>query len=166
MGHRYIAWNGPMVTTAGRVKVTTGGAVKTMLQIASPATRKLTVLGWGISFDGAALAAPGVCELLQTDVGGTITQYVAADLQPYDDDDTPASLALISTTAQSGYTCTSEGSITATRSFDSQLIDPANGYVGWFLPDCRPEVAVSKFLRVRVTFGSGVNALCYVIWEE
>ncbi len=162
----YLIFNGAAAGAAAPVAVTTGSAIKTMLQVAPSATIIAKVVEWGISFDGAALAAPGVCELLQTDVGGTITQYVAADLQPYDDDDTPASLALISTTAQSGYTCTSEGSITATRSFDSQLIDPANGYVGWFLPDCRPEVAVSKFLRVRVTFGSGVNALCYVIWEE
>ncbi|HEX4722848.1 MAG TPA: hypothetical protein VH333_10065 [Pseudonocardiaceae bacterium] len=162
----YITWNSPMVTTAAPAKVATGTAIKTMLQLAAPSTRKLSVVGWGISFDGAALATPGVCELVQTDVGGTITQAVAAGIQPYDDDSAPASLLDISGTTKTGYTCTSEGSITATRSLDTQLIDPANGYVCWFPETKRPKVAVSKFLRVRVTFGTTTNALCYVIWDE
>jgi hypothetical protein len=155
-----------MVTTAAPAKVATGTAIKTLLQLAAPSTRKLSVVGWGISFDGAALATPGVCELVQTDVGATITQSVAADIQPYDDDSAPASLLLIATTAQTGFTGSAEGSTTATRTFDTQLIDPANGYVAWFPETKRPKVAVSKFLRVRVTFGVTTNALTYVIWDE
>jgi hypothetical protein len=34
------------------------------------------------------------------------------------------------------------------------------------MPDERPIVPVSKFLRVRVTFGSAVNMLCWVTFTE
>jgi hypothetical protein len=29
-----------------------------------------------------------------------------------------------------------------------------------------PEVAVSRFLRVRVTAAAAVNAVCYVVWTK
>ena len=29
-----------------------------------------------------------------------------------------------------------------------------------------PEVLASEFLRVRVTFGTAINALCYIVWAE
>jgi hypothetical protein len=35
-----------------------------------------------------------------------------------------------------------------------------------WLPDERPIVAISKFLRVRVTFSAAVNMLCWVCWDE
>jgi hypothetical protein len=29
-----------------------------------------------------------------------------------------------------------------------------------------PEVAVSSFLRIRVTAAAAVNAVCYIVWTE
>ncbi len=165
----YRAYNAAMQTTAAMVKVTTGTTIKTMLQIATPATRALTVIGWGFSLDVAPGAA-SIVELLQTDVAGTVTAHSASGIQPQDSSET-ASLCVGGTSA-TGFACTSEGSTTATRTFDVKLIDDAVGttdltYEKVFLPGARPKVPVSKFLRVRVTFATTAsNMLTWVDWLE
>lgn len=161
----YVAFNGPSPTTAAQAKVTTGTAIKTLLQIASPSTRMLEVVEWGISFDGSAAATPGQVELIQTDVGGTVTAHVASGVINLDPNG-PASLVTLTGTTNTGYTCTAEGSITATRTLDAQLIAPTAQYVRTFMPSARPVVPISKFLRVRVTFGAAINATTWVIWRE
>lgn len=166
MLHRYIAWNGPMPTTAAQQSVATGTSIKTMLQIATPSTREIEIISWGFSLSGVP---NGTVELLQTDVAATVTAHVAAGVQPLDAG-LPASLMTLGTSA-TGYTASAEGSITATRVFDSQIITNTAGenelnYSYQFLPEERPIVAVSKFLRVRVTMASGVNMQAYVIWGE
>lgn len=161
MAKQYIAFNGPNPTTAAQVKVTTGTAIKTLLQVATPSTTGITIIEWGISFDGSAAATPIACELLQTDVAGTVTTLTPTIWGT----DTTASLCVGGTTA-TGYTCTSEGSITASRVFDAQLISPTNQYWKQYPLGREPIVPVSKFLRIRVTAAAAVNAYCYIAWEE
>jgi hypothetical protein len=162
----FITANGAMPTTAALTPVTTGTAIKTMLQIATPSTVPITIIGWGISFDGSAAATPIRCELIQTDVAATVTAHVAAGVQPYNDLSGTASLMTLGTTA-TGYTATSEGSTTATRWLDApKLIAPSNG-MDWIWPLGRePVVPVSKFVRVRVTATAAVLCYCYIIYEE
>lgn len=166
MSTLYFAANGPAPTTAAQAVVTTGTAIKTLLQIATPSTDTLQVVEWGISFDGFAAAAPIKVELLQTDVAATSgTAHVAAGVQPYNFSGAPASNMTLGTGA-TGYSFTVEGSITATRIGDVQLIAPTGQYVKQFPLGREFQVALSKFLRVRVTAGTAVNAYTYVIWEE
>ncbi|MFG3510254.1 hypothetical protein ACGF5F_32680 [Streptomyces sp. NPDC047821] len=167
--HRYKTWNGPMPTTAAQAKVTTGTAIKTMLQIATPSTRQIQLISWGFSLDVAPGAA-SVVELLQTDVAATVTAHVASGVQPLDPN-APASLMTLGTSA-TGYTASAEGSTTASRVFDVKEIPLAAGatdltYAYQWMPDERPIVAVSKFLRVRATFAtSASNMACWVVWDE
>lgn len=154
-----------MPTTAAYVAVTTGTAIKTMLQIATPATRPLRVVEWGISFDGSAAAAPIKCELLQTDVAATVTAHVAAGVQPYNDPLAPASLVTLGTAA-TGYTASAEGTTTASRHADLQYVAPTNQYVKQWPQGNEWQMPISKFLRVRVTAAAAVNCYCYVIWGE
>lgn len=169
MGRRIITWNGPAPTTAAQQKVTTGTAIKTMLQIATPAATQLQVIEWGFSLDVAPGAA-SVVELLQTDVAATVTAHGATGLINLDPNG-PATTMTLGTSA-TGYTATAEGSTTATRVFDVKEIPLAAGatdltYVRTFMPDARPIVPISKFLRVRATFAtSASNMACYVIFEE
>lgn len=167
--HRYKTWNGPMPTTAAQAKVTTGTAVKTMLQLATPSTRQMQLIAWGFSLDVAPGAA-SVVELLQTDVAATVTAHVASGVQPLDPN-APASLLTLGTAA-TGYTATAEGTPTATRVFDVKQIPLAAGatdltyYYQW-MPDERPIIAVSRFLRVRATFAtSASNMTCWIVWDE
>ena len=165
MATLYITANGAMPTTAALSPVTTGTAIKTLLQVAPSATRPIKVVEWGISFDGSSAATPIKCELIQTDVAATVTAAVAAGVQPYDDPNAPASTVTLSTSG-TGYTATVEGTITATRYGDLQLISPTNQYVKQWPLGREFQVPVSKFLRVRVTAGTAVNAYTYVVWEE
>jgi hypothetical protein len=169
--HRYKTWNGPMPTTAAQAAVTTGTAIKTMLQVATPSTRQCQLIAWGFSVDDPP-GADAVVELLQTDVAATVTAHVAAGIQPLDPN-APASL-LVGGTALTGYTATAEGSITATRVFDvvslssvSAEAAPAMQYAYQWMPDERPIIAVSRFLRVRATTPTtAVDLRCWLVWDE
>jgi len=167
--HRYKTWNGPMPTTAAQAAVTTGTSIKTMLQLATPATRQIQLIAWGFTLDDPP-GADAVVELLQTDVAATVTAHVAAGVQPLDPN-APASLLTLGTSA-TGYTGTAEGSITATRVFDAVALSSVSGEspltYGWqWMPDERPIVAISKFLRVRATTPTtAVDMRCWVCWDE
>ena len=163
----FTAYNGPMPTTAAQAKVTTGTSIKTMLQLATPSTVQLTILSWGFSLD-ASPASGGLVELIETDVAATTgTAHVAAGVQPQLPGQ-PASLLTLGTGA-TGYTFTVEGSTTASRVFGYATAGDAwidRQYVREFVPGREPVVAVSKFLRIRSTFGTAVNMTCWITWSE
>lgn len=165
MPNTFIAYNGAMPTTAALAPVTTGTAIKTLLQIATPSTCEMRISEWGISFDGSAAATPIKVELVDTNVAATVTAHVAAGVMPLNDTGTVASKMTLGTSA-TGYTASAEGSITATRLLDYQQIAPTGQFVKQWPLGLEPEVAVSRFLRVRVTAGAAVNAVCYVVWSE
>lgn len=161
----YWAANGAAATTAALTPITTGTAIKTLLQVATPSTRSIKVVEWGISFDGSTAATPIRCELIQTDVAATVTAHVAAGVQPYTDPNAPASLMTLGTSA-TGYTASAEGTIAATRTGDVQLVPPTTLYVKQWPLGREFAVPISKFLRVRVTAAAAVLAYCYIVWEE
>ena len=73
-----------MPTIAAQAVVTTGTAIKTLLQVKASATTTFKIKEWGISFDGSAAATPIKCELLETDVAATVTAAVANDITKLD----------------------------------------------------------------------------------
>jgi len=163
----YRIGNHPMVTTAAPVKVTTGTAIKTMLQVTSSAATPLIVVEWGIDFDGSALATPGVVELIDTFAipATALTAHVAAGVQPFNES-TQVALDVALGTGATGYApagAPTEGTITQTRTFDAHLVDPVNNWSLQWPLDREPELGVSRNLRVRCTFGTAINCLCYVI---
>jgi len=170
MANTYSVWNGPMPTTAALAKVTTGTSIKTMLQLV-PAV-PIKVVEWGVSFDGTAAATPGECELIETGaVAATVTAFATTDIYPYFDPNAPANTSgssgtpLNLGTALSGFTSTSEGTVTATRIGDYQQVAPTNQWAKQWPLGREFGVAAGKVLRVRMTFGTAINALCYVIFE-
>lgn len=169
--HRYEVWNGPMPTTAAQQAVTTGTTIRTMLQLATPSTRQVQLISWGFSMDDPA-GADGVVELLQTDVAATVTAHVASGVGPLDPN-APASLLTLGTSA-TGYTASAEGAPAATRVFDVVSLSSVSAeaaaamvyYYQW-MPDERPIVAVSRFLRVRATTPTtAVDMRCWVRYDE
>lgn len=167
--HRYKMFNAPMPTTAAVAKVTTGTAIKTMLQLATPSTRQCQLIAWGYSLDAVPGSTGGIVELLQTDVAATVTAHVASGVVPLDPN-APASLMTLGASA-TGYTASAEGTTAASRMFDADNIPPTAGAVDLnydyqWMPDERPILAVSKFLRVRVTFAAAVNMLTWICWDE
>ena len=165
----FLIANGPMPTIAAQAVVTTGTAIKTLLQVKASATTTFKIKEWGISFDGSAAATPIKCELLETDVAATVTAAVANDITKLDaaalsGGDPTTNLVPVGTTS-TGYTASAEGSITTVRMFDPQLVAPTNQYVKQYPLGLEPIVQISKFARIRVTAGTAVNAYCYMIIE-
>lgn len=164
----YLLGNGPMQTTAPFAVVTTGTAIKTLLQVKPSATIIAKIVEWGISFDGSAAATPIKVELIETDVAATVTAFAAADITKLDSDalaggDPTTNLIQVGTAA-SGYTATAEGSITAIRNLAGpQLIAPTNQFIQQFPLGREPVIQINKFGRIRVTAGAAVNAYCYML---
>lgn len=160
---RYKIANGPMPTTAAQVPVTTGTAIKTLLQLKP--FNQCKIVAWGVSFDGSAAATPIKCELLETGtVFGTVTASADADAYKLNGaDQAVVSVAgLTLGTSATGYTCTSEGSITTVREFDVQLVAPTNQYVYQFPLGQEPVLVIGNACRIRVTAGAAVNAYAWI----
>lgn len=160
----YLIVNGPSPTTAAQAPVTTGTAIKTMLQLKP--FNIVEIVEWGVSFDGSVAATPGKVELCDTGtVFGTVTASADADISKLDSvEQAVASVAgLTLGTSATGYTCTSEGSITAVRMFDMQLVAPTSQYVKQFPQGVRPRCIIGNAVRIRVTFGAAINAYAYMV---
>ncbi len=155
-----------MQTTAAFAKVTTGTAIKTMLQVKTIVPAK--IIEWGVSFDGSTAATPGQIELIETGtVFGTVTASVNADITELDGEALlfgDPTTALISVgTAATGYTATVEGSITAVRNLAGpQLVAGTNQFIEQFPLGREPLIQAAKAMRIRVTFGTAVSAYVYV----
>lgn len=163
MATLYWAQNAAFSTTAAPVKVATGTAIKTLLQVATPSTERFKVVEWGISFDTPASASIIAVELVQTDVAASSGTSLTP--QPYEDPNNPASLC-IGGAALTCFSPSAEGSTTVTRIGDLQLIVPPYNYVKQWPLGREFGVPVSRFLRARVTASVTCNAYCYIIWEE
>lgn len=167
MAQRYLLGNGAMQTTAAFVAVTTGTAIKTLLQIKPLAILK--VVAWGVSFDGFAAAAPGKIELIETDVAATVTAHADADITKVGDcvgDAEVASTFMTLSTTGTGFTASAEGSITAVRNLDApRFIAPTNSFDYQFPLGREPVIQKAKFGRIRVTFGTAVNAYAWMLVE-
>ncbi len=163
----YTIYNGPMPTTAAQVPVTTGTAIKTMLQLKP--FNVCDIVEWGVSFSLPASIATIKAELIDTGtVFGTVTASADADVTKVSSvEDAVASVAgLTMGTSATGYTCTSEGSITVVRMFDAQIITPSTTgglqYIKQFPLGERPKLIIGNAARIRVTSDVACNAYAYM----
>lgn len=172
---QYLIGNGSMQTTAAFAAVTTGTAIKTMLQVKPSATLGMRIIQWGYSFDSSAAAISAKVELIETGtVAATVTASVANDLTKWDSaalmgGDPTTNLIQVGTTS-TGYTASAEGTITAVRNLDfPQFITTSASFaVTWasqFPLGREPFVQTGNFARIRLTFGTAVNAYCFMIVE-
>lgn len=170
----YLIQNCAMPTTAAPVAQPTGAAIRTMMQVVLATGYPGRVIEWGCSFDGSAAATPGKVELVEVDVAATMsTAFGVNDIIRYGDPNAPANTAGASgvpfnlSTGTSGFAtaAVTEGTSTASRTLDSQLVAPTNQYLKQWPLGREPELIPQKFLRVRVSFGVTVNMFCYVVIE-
>lgn len=169
MGLYFIA-NGPMPTTAAQATVATGTAIKTMLQLKP--FNVLKIIEWGCHFTVPAAIATMRCELLDTGtVFGTVTASADADVTKLGSvEDAVASVAgLTLGTSATGYTCTSEGSITAVRMFDLAIFTPSTlnggGFYKQFPLGREPKGIIGNAIRIRVTADVTANCYSYMVVE-
>lgn len=170
----YLIPNGPMQTTAAFATVTTGTAIKTMLQIKASGTIVAKIIEWGFSLDSSAAATSAKIELIETDVAATVTASDANSITKIDSaalagGDPTTNLIQVGTTS-TGYTSSGEGTITAVRNLDGpQFVTTSTSFAVTFSKQFplgrEPVIQVAKFGRVRVTFATAVNMYCYMIVE-
>jgi hypothetical protein len=160
----YFAYNGPMVTTAAYVPVTTGTVAKTMLQIAAPSDMPIVVWKWGLDFDGTG-TTPIKCELIETGtVAATVTAHVASGIQPYGPMQIASRVQLGA--GLSGYTATAEGTITATRYASINSVLPGSGDRNEWSLGREFYVPPGRIMRIRITAAAAVNCAAYMCWDE
>lgn len=154
-------YNGPFPTTAAQAAVTTGTAIKTMLQVKGLVPLK--IIEWGFSMNAFAAATPPVIELLSTGtVFATVTATVEADITKTGAAaDLAADILTLGTTA-TGYTSSGEGSITATDVYEAVFFPPSGTYSKQFPLDQEPIIYKADAGRIRVTSGVAYNMYCWM----
>lgn len=165
MADSYMMLNGAAPGAAAPVVVTTGTAIKTLLQLSTPATRAIKIIQWWVEFDGSAAATPIKVELVETSGAATVTAATLADITKFSDPNAPNPLLTLGT-ANTGYTASAEGTPGTSRAFEYHLVAPTGGIFIQYPLGREPELPVSKFLRIRVTAAAAVNAVCGIVWEE
>ncbi len=146
------------------VEVATSAALKTVLQLATPSTTDIRIIGWGISFDGIVVTNPaGIVQLIEVDVAAT--SLTALTPEKWGSDQAQNSLCVGGTSA-TGYNAGAEGTITGSRLIDPQNVHPQTGYALWYPHHARPRVGPSQFLRIRTTFSVDINCIPWIVWEE
>lgn len=176
----YSITNSAQPAAAAPVKQPTGTAIRTMLQLAPLVSGfPIRIVEVNASFDASAAATPGEVEVFACTGAATMsTAFAAADVMPYGSRlDTPANTAgttgtpLSLGTALSGFAtaAVTEGTVANYRLFDAQQIAPTSQYVKQFPLGREPQLggnsATQEFLRVRMTFGTTVNAYIVVVFE-
>lgn len=148
-------------TTAAPAGVTTGTAIKTMLQV-KPLV-PLFVVEWGYFFDGTPSDIK--VELIEADVAATVTASAEGDIAKLGNpaDSGQAAINMTLGTTSTGFTASGEGTVTAIRNLDGPQISSLKAFAKQFPLGERPMIQVGKFGRIRVTAAAAVNMLTYIV---
>jgi len=169
MSKVYTVLNGPVPGAAAVPGISTGTAIRTMLQIATNTTNNaIRVVEWWTEFDGSAAATPIKVELLRHTGGAqtTLTAYAAADIAKSNDPNAPASSIQLGTALSGFSNTTTEVTPTTVSNLATHLVPPTSGIYIQYPLGREPEVQVAAFMRMRVTAGAAVTAYQGVSWEE
>jgi hypothetical protein len=166
----YAVMNGAAPGAAAAVPITTGTAVRTMLQLATNTTTPaIRVVEWWVEFDGSTAATPIKVELLRHTATGqtTLTAFVAADIARVNDPNAPASGVQLGTGLSGFSNTTTDIAPTGTPvSLETHFVPPTSGIYVQFPLGREPEIQVAAYARVRTTAGAAVNCYAGVMWEE
>ena len=158
----FTVWNGPTAAlTAAVPSVTTGTAIKTMMQIKP--VYNISIIEWGFMFDIIPTALVAV-ELVTTGtVAATVTSFAAGDVVSWGDT-APAAAPLTITANTSGYTSAGEGTVTTSRLLDFEPAG-AQSYRIQFPQGREPTVFAADICRIRMTTTVALNARCFMRFE-
>ncbi len=166
----YAVTNGAAPGAAAPVAITTGTAIKTMIQLATNTTTPaIRFVEWWAEFDGSTAATPIKVELMRhtTAPQTTLTAYVTADIARVNDPNAPVSGIQLGVALSGFSNTTTEVTPTGTPvSLETHYVPPTSGIYVQFPLGREPEVQVSAFARVRTTAGAAVNCLAGLMWAE
>lgn len=165
----YAVMNGAAPGAAAPAPISTGAAIRTMMQLATNTTTpSIRFVEWWAEFDGSTAATPIRVELLRHTGGAqtTLTAYAAADIARVNDPNAPTSSIQLGTALSGFSNTTTEVTPTGAVSLETHFVPPTSGIYVQFPLGREPEVQVSAFARVRVTAGTAVNCYAGLMWEE
>jgi hypothetical protein len=167
MGAGYLSTTALTGSTSGPTAVSTGTAGKTsvLVQVATPSTRQIAIVEYGVSLSGSPASAQ--LSLLVSSAAATTTNAVAGIILPYTNPNAPTALCVSSTSLCAYFTAsTAPAPGNCTALFDTQLLT-TNTYVKQFPLAREPVVPVSSFLQVCINVPTtAVTAYAYVVWRE
>lgn len=137
----------------------------TVLQVGVPSTTDIMVLGWGVSFNGAAggTQVPVTCWLADDGAAASVgTSYTPDN---WGNAQAPASLC-VGGAALTAFGCTTFGTPATLRMLDSEFVSPQVGYGVLWPDDRQPRVGVSRFLKVNCNAPATVSVIPWVLWAE
>src|SRR5262245_54172773 len=126
----YTVLNGAVPGAAAAVAITTGTAIKTMLQLQASANVAIRVTEWWTEFDGSAAATPIKVELL-AHTGGpqtTLTTYANADIAPQNDPNAANWDGTLASNASGFGTGATEVTPTTVRNLATHFVPPTSGF--------------------------------------
>lgn len=165
----YGVMNGAAPGAAAAVPISTGNAIRTMMQIATNTTTPaIRFVEWWAEFDGSTAATPIKTELIRHTGGPqtTLTAYASADIARVNDPNAPTSSIQLGTALSGFSNTTTEVTPTGAVSLETHFVPPTSGIYVQFPLGREPEVQVSAFARIRVTAGATVNCYAGLMWEE
>lgn len=138
----------------------------TLLQVAVPSTTDIMVLGWGVSFNGAAggTQVPVTCWLVDDATGCTAGTNSLTPVN-WGNAQAPASLCVGGTSA-TAYGPATIVTPSGARMLDSQYVSPQAGYAVLWQDDRQPRVNVSRFLKVNAQAPAAVSVIPWILWAE
>lgn len=165
----YLVANGAMPTTAMLPAVTSGTAIKTMLQVKP--FNQVRIVEWGACHDGHASCTNLKFELIETGtINATVVASVDNDIAKYGGagDQAAASVAgLTLATSGTGYTASAEGTITTSRLLCPPVFlipTQADRFAIQYPLGREPMLVIGNITRIRVlAAGNAVNVYCYMI---
>lgn len=170
MAKTYTVVNGDVPGAAATSPISTGTAIKTMLQIASNATSQaLRVVEWWTEFDGSSAATPIKVELIRhtTAPQNSLTAYTSAMIAKVNDPNAPASSIQLGVALSGFGTGATEVTPTGTpQNLALHFVPPTSGIYIQYPLGREPELQVNAFMRHRTTAGASVNCYAGVTWEE
>lgn len=157
MAGLYKVYSAAVPTTAAMVRIATGTAIKTHLQLTATATNEPVIVAWGVDFETVPTAFVHA-ELIQTTtVAGTGMTAVVP---------TPMRAGTVAAVTVAGFGPSAEGTVVATtKVFDDHLL-MASSYAWEFSLGREPVISASQVCRIRLTTSVTVNALCWIMFEE
>jgi hypothetical protein len=150
-------------TTGSVIPVTTGTSATVLFQLATPSTKQISLVEYGVSFTGTPAGV--IVDLRETSTTSVLTHMAAGTISAYGPPGAPAS-GCTSDWLLAGATNSVAPVATTTQIYDAQLLS-TNTYVKQFPLGREPMVPVSAFLICTITVPTtSVSALAYVIWRE
>jgi hypothetical protein len=131
---------------------------KTVIELATPATRRVIIKEWWVDFDGVtASAVPVLVEVSR--FSAAVTTATTATPDPWQG--APASLCTVK------HSTTAEGAGTRTAmSGWIKRIPPTSGFHYIAVEGRELLIPISAWFRIRVTAAAIVNVTAGLIWEE